>query len=125
MKVFVDTNAVIWLYQGEVEKFTDKCKELLESNDILVSPVVRLELQYLFELKRLKTGADRVIASLHRDIGLILHDLPLRLLIEQGMKETWTRDPFDRLICAHAAAEEGLLVTKDETIHRHYKRAFW
>ena len=37
----------------------------------------------------------------------------------------WVRDPFDRLIVAQAIANEAPLVTKDEKIRRHYRRAVW
>jgi PIN domain nuclease of toxin-antitoxin system len=40
-----------------------------------------------------------------------------------GMK--WTRDPFDRLITAHAAIDESPLLTKDDTIHTYYPGAVW
>ncbi len=33
---FLDTNAVIWLYQGELEKFSLEVKQILESNDLFV-----------------------------------------------------------------------------------------
>jgi len=43
----------------------------------------------------------------------------------EHVSSEWTRDPFDRLIVAHAAANDARLLTKDEKIRRHYKRAVW
>ncbi|HLG72825.1 MAG TPA: type II toxin-antitoxin system Phd/YefM family antitoxin [Chloroflexota bacterium] len=40
-------------------------------------------------------------------------------------KITWTRDPFDRLIAAHALATDTPLLTKDETIRQHLPLAWW
>jgi PIN domain nuclease of toxin-antitoxin system len=37
----------------------------------------------------------------------------------------WTRDPFDRLITAQAASYNQVLLTKDETIRKHYANAIW
>jgi PIN domain nuclease of toxin-antitoxin system len=41
------------------------------------------------------------------------------------MHQKWVRDPFDRLIVAQASANDAPLITKDEKIRRHYKRAIW
>jgi PIN domain nuclease of toxin-antitoxin system len=35
------------------------------------------------------------------------------------------RDPFDRLMVAHAAANRAALITRGEEIQRHYRRAVW
>jgi PIN domain nuclease of toxin-antitoxin system len=37
----------------------------------------------------------------------------------------FTRDPFDRLIVAHASLHGAPLVTKDEHLHRHHASAVW
>ncbi len=37
----------------------------------------------------------------------------------------FTRDPFDRLIVAHAALHEASLVTKDGDLHENYALAVW
>ena len=44
-------------------------------------------------------------------------------LITQALREKWTRDPFDRLIVANAKAAGAPLITKDERIRKHYRRA--
>ena len=46
-------------------------------------------------------------------------------MVEQALLQKWIRDPFDRLIVAHAAANDAPLITRDEKIRRHYKRAVW
>ncbi len=37
----------------------------------------------------------------------------------------WTRDLYDRMIVAHAAVRNLPLLTKDDTILAHYRKAFW
>jgi len=37
----------------------------------------------------------------------------------------WTRDSFDRLIVAHAALDNDLLLTKDQTMRDNYPLARW
>ena len=122
---FLDTNAIIWLYQGEVEKFSDKTRSILELNDLFISPLVKLELQYLFEVKRLKKSAETIVNALYTEMGLQLHSVPLNLLIDMSIVETWTRDPFDRLITSHAKLENAFLITKDDTILANYEKAIW
>jgi HAD superfamily hydrolase (TIGR01509 family) len=39
----------VWLYAGKVENFSEQAKELINGHEVFISPVVRLELQYLFE----------------------------------------------------------------------------
>jgi PIN domain nuclease of toxin-antitoxin system len=39
--------------------------------------------------------------------------------------QSWTRDPFDRLIVANALANDAPLITKDEEIRRNYSRSIW
>lgn len=38
---------------------------------------------------------------------------------------SWTRDPFDRLISAHAIVANAPLVTADEVIREHLSLAVW
>jgi PIN domain nuclease of toxin-antitoxin system len=37
----------------------------------------------------------------------------------------WTKDPFDRLIVAHALAADAILLTADGTIREHCPQASW
>ncbi len=52
--------------------------------------------------------------------------LSFEVVATAALDEDWTRDPFDRLIVAHAKAS-GLapLITSDEKIRLHYPRAIW
>ncbi|MBF0366179.1 MAG: PIN domain-containing protein [Oligoflexia bacterium] len=122
---FLDTNAVIWLYQGEIERFTKKTLAIMEKSDLYVSPLVTLELQYLYEISRIKKNGTDIIGALYESIGLQVHNVPLNILIEKSLCEHWTRDPFDRLITTHAKLEKAYLITKDEVILKHYERALW
>jgi len=40
-------------------------------------------------------------------------------------EKDWTRDPFDRIIVGNAAAENAVLITKDNSILEHYEHAVW
>ena len=77
------------------------------------------------ETKRAKPRASGVIRRLSAEIGLSVCRLSLAAVVEHAMEQRWVRDPFDRLIVAPASANEAALITKDENIRRHYRRAVW
>jgi PIN domain nuclease of toxin-antitoxin system len=53
--IYLDTHAVVWLYDDTDKKFSNKAKEEIRNNDLSISQMVRLELQYLYEIGRIKT----------------------------------------------------------------------
>ncbi len=122
---FLDTNIVIWLFQGELNKLPSSLQITLENNELVVSPIIKLELQYLYEIKRIKIPPKKILDYLYENIGLSLQNIPLHLLIEESLSQSWTRDPFDRLIVSHANLEKSYLVTRDKTILANYSMAVW
>ncbi len=50
---FLDPHVVVWLHSNHLSKFSEKAKNHLETHDLFISPMVMLELQYLFEIKKL------------------------------------------------------------------------
>lgn len=122
--IFLDTNAVIYIYTGHSD-FSERVVKLIDENDCVISPIVKLELQYLFETGRAKKKAETVIDALYREIGLLVHSHPLEKIIDTAMELSWTRDPFDRLITAQALSTHRPLITSDRTILKHYQKAVW
>ncbi len=122
---FLDTHVVAWLYAGEIERFTGEGRRRIEEDDLLVSPMVILELQYLRETGRLTVDAAAMVDSLAESIGLRVDDEAFLMVVREGLGQSWTRDPFDRLVVAQAALRAARLLTKDRTIRRHYPRAVW
>lgn len=122
---FLDTHVVVWLYQGDKDRFSQTALQLLDSDELFVSPAVELELQYLFEIGRLTERGGPILSYLGRAIGLRTDDCRLTEAVGAALDLSWTRDPFDRLICANAALHAAPLVTKDETILRQYRHARW
>jgi len=123
--VYLDTHVVVWAYAGEVDRFPDKVCDLIEANDLVVSPMVLLEMQYLREIGRLTAEPGAIFANLAGTIGLTICDLPLMRVVSEALTQNWTRDPFDRIVVATAAARGAVLLTKDETIRTHYPKARW
>ena len=123
--IYADTHVVAWLYAGRPDLIPPRARRLIEDNPLLVSPMVALELEYLFATGRTSEPARTVLQALGRDIGLRLCDLPFPDVAGVAMRQSWTRDPFDRIIVTQAALRRTSLITKDATIRAHYDRAFW
>jgi len=123
--IFLDTHVVVWLYAGDVGRIPRAARQRIEAQDLLISPMVTLELQYLKEAGRLKPDAHRIISGLTKTVGLQVCDLAFDQILFEALAQDWTRDPFDRIIVAHAAARNLPLLTKDATILAHYKRGCW
>jgi len=124
--MYLDTCVVVWLFGGETHKLSQAAIDgIREEQEILVSPAVVLELQLLHDIKRARTKAMKVIERLSADLGLAICRLPFASVVEHAIDLAWTRDPFDRLIVAHARANDAALVTKDARIRQHYRRSIW
>lgn len=123
--VHLDTHIVCWLFEGRLELLTDAARQALEDGNLFVSPMVDLEVQYLFELRRLTKGPDVILRTLSRDIDIQMTNQPLHQVVKEAKTLSWTRDPFDRLIVAETIVAQGRLVTKDLSIQQHFAHVIW
>lgn len=122
---YLDTHVVAWLFAGRVDLLSRAAARAIEEHDLLVSPMVVLELQCLRETKRVTQPPDVVLGALQADVVLRVCAEPFPAVVRLAIEQSWTRDPFDRLIVAHAALRGRDLVTKDGAIRRHYRNAVW
>ncbi len=123
--IHVDTHVLVWLYSGEVERFPAEAQGHLEASRVVASPMAVLELQYLHEIKRISEPAARVVQDLSARIGLEIDDVSFSELVANAEQLAFTRDPFDRLIVAHATLREATLLTADKALLKAYPRAVW
>ena len=123
--IYLDTHVVAFLYEDAGASLPPLSKSLITDNDLLLSPMVLLELQYLFEIKRLTVPPGTIIAAIQRAARLRICDLPFEDVTRAALRETWTRDPFDKIIVAQARLREITLITKDRMIREQYERAAW
>jgi PIN domain nuclease of toxin-antitoxin system len=122
--IYLDTHAIVALYQGEPTFLSPSALDALEQeSDLRISPMALLELEYLFEIKRLRVPAARIVSSLTTEIGLKVCDMPFSEVVQNALEERWTRDPFDRLIVGQARANSAVLITRDRLMQRRYSRA--
>lgn len=122
---YLDTHVVVWLYAGRLDLIPARARALIEDQPPLTSPIVALELEYLFETGRISEPARTLLQALGRDVGLRLCDLPFPDVATVALRQSWTRDPFDRIIVAQAALRRAPLITRDAAIRAHYARALW
>jgi len=123
--IYLDTHVVTWLRAGRTDLLPELARRLLEENELLISPFVVLELQYLFEIQRASEPAEVVLAALTRDVGLEVCELPFFEVARMALGQSWTRDPFDRIIVSQAALRNAPLLTRDQVIRDHYSQAVW
>lgn len=118
----------MWIFAG------DKAEELLSrraravidgATEIFVSPAVMLELALLRESGRIASAAQEYLISLRNSIGLELAEETFAEVADEATRMTWTRDPFDRLIAAHARVAGAHLLTRDRTIRANLEQAVW
>ncbi len=114
-----------WLYEGADRRIPSTVRKLLDSEQPLVSPIVELELTYLYEVGRVTEPAIAPLAALRKRIGLTVADVSAAALVRAATELSWTRDPFDRMIAAQAIVADLPLVTADQTILANLPLATW
>lgn len=87
--------------------------------------MVELELAYLHEVGKVTEPASAPLLALRESIGLEVLDVPFAKLVSVATDLTWTRDPFDRLIAAHAIVANAPLLTADQTLLDNLPLATW
>ena len=123
--IYLDTHIVVWLYQKDRNRFTPKTLALIDKEELLISPMVELELEFLFEIDRINVRAETILDYLKDKISLRICESSFPHIIRKAKVNKWTRDPFDRIITAQAAVNNSILITKDKQIRKHYSRAIW
>jgi len=109
--ILLDTNALIWLDQGH-----SRVKKLGRTGSPLyVSPATLLELQFLQEARRIRLPKQDAQA-VALDDRWVVDDPPAAAWFTVALDLSWTRDPFDRLIIAHARLRGWKLATGDAAV---------
>jgi PIN domain nuclease of toxin-antitoxin system len=121
----LDTHAVVWLYAKQLDLFPRRSLDLIRQSTLEISPAVALELQYLMEVGKITDSSETILSALEKEIGLRFSSAKFGDVARCAVKNGWTRDPFDRLITATADLNHVKLITKDQTIRRHYRWAVW
>ena len=79
-----------------------------------------LELQFLIEAGRIRLR-EGTLEHLAEDDRWLLDDPPAAAWFRRAIDLSWTRDPFDRLLVAHARYRGWRLATADTTLLKRLK----
>lgn len=117
--ILLDTHFLIWI--------TTRSKRVAEFPWIeryrpwAVSPVSFLEIQYLAEVGRLEVRSPDYMETVMEDPRFIVDEVPLVRLIRASLALDWTRDPFDRLLCAHSLSRRVPFCSVDQIIRTRHQ----
>jgi PIN domain nuclease of toxin-antitoxin system len=112
--ILLDTNALIWVAGGHRRT----APLLAEHRPLYVSPASFLELQLLVETGRVRLRVDS-IDRVAADPRWAVDDPSAVDWFQRAWPLSWTRDPFDRLLVAHARLRGWKLATADEHLLAH------
>lgn len=123
--IHVDTHVLVWLYAGARERFPESVADALSRATLLYSPMVRLELAFLQEIGRITVAPAVLLEDLAGRAGLRPAEASFERVTQVAASLTWTRDPFDRLIAAHALADDLPLFSADRSMLANCAVARW
>jgi PIN domain nuclease of toxin-antitoxin system len=70
MIAYIDTNAVIWLSDGRTRPSSHETIRLTDLAELLISPMVVLELELLDQILRIKQSAPDVQTKIDHELGV-------------------------------------------------------
>ena len=118
MNFVVDTHVLIWRFL-DPKKLSKRLKTLFasEENEFWVPNMALMETQYLNEIGRIQINIDEFIAILrdHPQFRLLSFD---EQVLAHALRLSSNRDPFDRIILAHALASSTPILTRDRWMKR-------
>ena len=107
-------------------KLSGPALDAINNFDLLISPAVLIELNFLQQIGRIIRNPLDLAKQLRIQLGVQVCKHSFADMAETALFETWTRDPFDLLIVSNAKANNySPLVTQDEKIRHHYPKAVW
>ncbi|MEK7654835.1 MAG: PIN domain-containing protein, partial [Pseudomonadota bacterium] len=118
--IFLDTHIICWLDAKQTNNFSQTVLDFLGEHNLSISPIVVLELEYLYETKRITDSAEKIISHLLNRKIITIDSAHWEDVTTNALAIKWTRDVFDRYIVAHADFHQAPLVTKDRLITEHY-----
>lgn len=124
MTTHLDTHVALWLAAGERRRLRP-AQVRLRRGPVFVSSIVVVEMEILREIGRIRHAVSDVLEILAQEHGVEQAIGDLREIGRHARLLGWTRDPFDRLIVAHALANGAVLLTADATIREHCPQARW
>jgi PIN domain nuclease of toxin-antitoxin system len=121
--IMLDTHVAVRFYEGEMRGLSPRTRRDLDRSDASISPIVIFELEMLYEIGRIRPSAAVIVRSLTDELGVRVAADSFASIVSEAVSLAFTRDPFDRLIVGHSELLKTPLITFDDVIHKHYRRA--
>lgn len=118
--IMLDTHIAVALAEGRGGGLEASTLRAIDRERVTISPAVLLEMEVLHEIGRLRKGAAAIAAHLHDQLDIHMAGERFADVARTALAFAFTRDPFDRLIVAHAALLKASLVSHDAALGRHY-----
>jgi PIN domain nuclease of toxin-antitoxin system len=113
--ILLDTNAILFLLTQH-----RRAKPLASyAGQLRVSPLSLFELQVLHEVGRLRISSMDPREAFAQDPRWGVDDPQVGDLVHHALDVDWTRDPFDRMLVAHARSRRWRFATNDAKILEH------
>lgn len=113
MNYLLDTHSLVWRLL-DPKRLSRRIRSLFlkEDNSFLIPVICLLEMQYLTEVGRITADIEQAMEAIHEEpaFQVVPYDEAVML---HSLRLTTTRDPFDRIILAHALASSTKIITKD------------
>ena len=118
--IMLDTHVAVALYEGRTGGLGLPARRALDRGAVTISPAVLLEIELLHEIGRLRVGAMPISKGLEEGLSIRVASERFADVAVEALGYAFTRDPFDRLIVAHASLMKAGLVTQDSMLRRRY-----
>jgi PIN domain nuclease of toxin-antitoxin system len=122
--LMLDTHIAVAMYQGKPAGLSRKALAAIDREPLSISPAVLLELELLHEIGRLKLGAAAIARYLTDELAIHCASERFVDVAVKALPLAYTRDPFDRLIVAHAELLKAPLISLDANLQRHCELAW-
>ncbi|MFT3791828.1 MAG: PIN domain-containing protein [Rudaea sp.] len=119
----LDTHVAVAAFEGRGGRWSAQAARLFDSGSVLLSPAVVLELELLHEIGRIRHGGRTIARYLAEHLDIAVAGERFSEVVDHALDFGFTRDPFDRLILAHAAMLKARLLTHDGLMHANYALA--
>jgi PIN domain nuclease of toxin-antitoxin system len=120
----LDTHALVWALQAS-PRLSKAARRIVEdgANEVLVSAASAIEIAIKTALGRLRAPDDLVEAC--DEAGFVRRPIGFAEAKRLASLPRLHRDPFDRLLVAHALQEGAVLLTCDSQIAMYPVRTAW
>ncbi len=123
----LDTHILLWFFQNDSNLPPDTKKIIKDSNTkkfISIASLWEITIKYSLNKLSLHISLNDFFDLIYSTDINILEISTKHLLILNSLQQIH-KDPFDRILIAQAIAEDFILITADENIHKYDVSILW